>query len=130
MLFLLRLAFWILLICLLLPGTREDNRRLMSSAERTVSDVRGFCQRNPEVCEDARVSLTLMLSRLKNGAELVQTWLAEEAGRTQSLSPSAAPAQIQQSPRPQQQPTRVVPKWQDSLMPADKQVPWRGPSQL
>ncbi len=101
MLFLLRLAFWILLICLLLPGSREDNRRLMNSAERTVSDMRGFCQRNPEVCEDARVSLTLMLSRLRSGAEIVQTWLAQNAtdeGADGTAAPT--PAESQQAPRP------------------------------
>jgi Family of unknown function (DUF5330) len=128
MLFLLRLAFWILLICLLLPGSHEDNRHLINSAERTVNDVRGFCQRNPEVCEDARISLTLMLSRLRNGAELVQTWLAQykkETDDTSTLPP--APAQSQPSPA---QPPRLLPKWQDSLNPADKQVPWQGPARL
>jgi hypothetical protein len=64
MLFLLRLAFWIMVICLLLPGSREDNRRLIVSAERTVSDMRGFCYRNPDVCEDVRLSITAMLVRL------------------------------------------------------------------
>ena len=58
MLFLLRLAFWIMLVCLLLPGSREDNRRLMSSAEKTFEDVRGFCGRNPQVCDDARTTMT------------------------------------------------------------------------
>ena len=52
MFFLLRMAFWLMLICLLLPGSSEDNRRLITSAEKTVNDVRGFCQRNPQVCDD------------------------------------------------------------------------------
>jgi hypothetical protein len=129
MLFLLRMAFWIMLICLLLPGSHDDNRRLMNSAERTVSDMRGFCQRNPEVCDDARASLTLMLSRLRTGAELVQTWLAEEAGRTQDHGPAGQQAPLQILPAPATAP-RLVPKWQDSLNPADRQLPWRGPSPL
>jgi Family of unknown function (DUF5330) len=123
-LFILRLAFWILLICLLLPGSHDDNRRLINSAERTVSDVRGFCQRNPGVCEDARLSLTIMLSRLRSGADYIQTWLARNAARER---PSAAPYPAGPSSG---QPPRLVPKWQDSLNPADKQVPWRGPSSL
>jgi hypothetical protein len=134
MLFLLRLTFWVLLICLLLPGSREDNRRLMNSAERTVSDVRGFCQRNPDVCEDARITMTSLLTKLKNGAELVQTWLAVEAKDGEAGAAPSAPAAPQESqPAPKGaagQPLRLVPRWQDSLNPADKALPWRGPAQL
>jgi Family of unknown function (DUF5330) len=132
MFFLLRMAFWILLICLLLPGSREDNRRLMSSAERTVSDVRGFCQRNPEVCEDARLTLTAMLSKLKNGAEIVQTWLARgEVNGGEAGAASSQPPPFAEPPgswRGQQ--LHMIPKWQDSLKPDDRQVPWRGPAHL
>ncbi len=127
MMFLLRFAFWTLVICLLLPGQPGDNQRLLSSAERTVHDVRGFCQRNPEVCDDARVIMTSMLTKLKTGAELVQTWLAEdrtkgkEAGGILSGQPAAKGAG---------EPLRAVPKWEDSLNPSDKEMPWHGPARL
>jgi hypothetical protein len=80
MFFLLRLAFWVMLICLLLPGSHEDNRRLITSAEQTVNDARAFCQRNPQVCDDIRMSMTALLSRFRSGAELLQTWLAQQSG--------------------------------------------------
>ena len=83
MFFLLRLAFWVMLICLLLPGSHEDNRRLITSAEQTVNDVRGFCQRNPQVCDDMRMSMTALLSRFRSGAELLQTWLAQQSGESE-----------------------------------------------
>ncbi len=133
MLFLLRLAFWVLLICLLLPGSREDNRRLMNSAERTVSDVRGFCQRNPDVCEDARITMTSLLTKLKAGAELVQTWLAAETKDGEAGAAPSAPASPPGQPLAKGasgQPLQLVPRWQDSLNPVDKQLPWRGPAQL
>ncbi len=133
MLFLLRLAFWTLVICLLLPGSREDNRRLMNSAEKTVSDVRGFCQRNPEVCEDARVTMTSMLTKLKSGAELLQTWLAPDQpkGGDEGGTSLGSPAPADSAPaKGTSQPPRLVPRWQDSLNPADKQMPWRGPAHL
>ena len=79
MLFLLRLAFWILVICLLLPGAPQDNQRILTSAQRTVADVRGFCARNPDVCNDARSSMTIMLAKLKSGVDLLQTWLSRNA---------------------------------------------------
>ncbi len=76
MMFLLRLTFWIMVVCLLLPGSREDNKRLISSAEKTVDDVRGFCGRNPQVCDDARATMTSIVSRLRSGTELLQIWLS------------------------------------------------------
>jgi Family of unknown function (DUF5330) len=133
MMFLLRLAFWILVICLLLPSSPGDNRRLMSSAERTVSDVRGFCQRNPDVCEDMRITMTSMLAKLKNGAEAIQAWLAhnDKSGEGSGIAPSArAKAEGQTPSKGLRQPPRFMPDWQDSLNPADKQMPWRGPAHL
>ncbi len=132
MLFLLRLAFWILVICLLLPGPPQDNRRLLVSAEKTVNDVRGFCVRNPDVCEDARVTATALLAKLKNGADLLQAWLARDgakgapAGGIYSDQPT--PANPLPAPRGADQPIQAVPRWGDSLDPSDKEPPWRGPS--
>ena len=132
MMFLLRLAFWILVICLLLPGSPDENRRLISSAERTVSDMRGFCQRNPEVCEDMRITMTAMLAKLKNGAEFVQAWFAQDDKSRDSggAAAPAAPAEGLAPARGVRQPPRLMPNWQDSLNPADKQMPWRGPAHL
>jgi hypothetical protein len=143
MLFLLRLAFWIMLVCLLLPGSREDNRRLISSAEKTVADVRGFCGRNPDVCEDARTTMATLLSRLKSGTELLQVWLSDEEKKDQTRigetsegrnTPGASPEQepkVQDGSYPAQPvPLRPTPQWRDSLAPGDKQMPWRGPAGL
>ncbi len=133
MLFLLRVAFWILVICLLLPGQPRDNRRLLSSAERTVNDFRGFCERNPEVCEDARVMMTSMLTRLKIGAETMQTWLQQDGTKGTEAGGmfSEQPAPVTQPPvKGTGEPLQAAPKWEDGLKPSDKQIPWRGPVQL
>ncbi len=126
MLFLLRTVFWITLICLLLPGSQDGNRRLISSAEQTVNDVRGFCQRNPKVCEDARIVMTETLSKLRSGAEFLQTWLAKQDAPAEDQ-----PAQEEKGPqrlgRNDHTPPQPVTKWQDSLNSADKEAPWRGP---
>ncbi len=128
MLFLLRLGFWMTLICLFLPSSRDDNRRLIRSAEQTVNDMRGFCQRNPQVCDDVRLSMTSIFARFKSGAELIQTWLAQhdrEAGEQaapERILPGSNRAGLDR-PAPQ-----LVTKWQDSLNTFDKQMPWRGPA--
>ncbi len=134
MMFLLRLVFWITLICLLLPTSREDNRRIISSAEQTVSDVKGFCQRNPRVCDDARVTMTAVLAKLRSGTEMLQSWLSQKDKRSEVPASQSASASRDDAPRPQgagePQPLKPVTKWQDSLNPADKQVPWHGPQRL
>ncbi len=134
MMFLLRLAFWILVVCLLLPSDRDDNRRLMTSAGRTFSDVRGFCDRNPDVCQDARAIATSAVSKLRSGAELLQVWLApEQPNPPAAVSPDAkAPAAADASPKVEATPAppKLTPKWQDNLSPPDKQVPWRGQARL
>ena len=143
MMFLLRLTFWIMVVCLFLPSSREDNKRLISSAEKTVDDVRGFCGRNPQVCDDARAMTTSIISRLKSGTELLQNWLSSsdknnhnrtsEADPSSDLpSPPAEPVvRYQSSDYPAQQTvTKVAPQYRDSLNPMDKQVPWQGPSRL
>jgi hypothetical protein len=127
MFFLLRVAFWITLIWLLLPGSHENSQRLISSAEQTVNDVKGFCQRNPQVCENARLGMTELLSKLRSGAEMFQGWLARQE---RSVDEQPTPA-IERGPRKVGRYDQAVPqpvtKWQDSLSSADKQVPWRGP---
>ena len=57
MFFLLRMSFWLALVCVLLPGG-GDNKALsqidpvsaVSAAGAAMSDMRGFCDRQPEAC--------------------------------------------------------------------------------
>ncbi|MFY9639925.1 MAG: DUF5330 domain-containing protein [Rhodomicrobium sp.] len=131
MMFLLRFAFWILVICLLLQPA--DNQRLLSSAERTVHDVRGFCERNPEVCDDASVIMTSMLTKLKSGAELMQYWLAQNGSKGRAggtVTEETAPANGQPAAKSAGEPLRAAPEWEDSLNPSDKEMPWHGPARL
>jgi Family of unknown function (DUF5330) len=58
MFFLLRMAFWIGVVCVLLPGgskstspdTQIDATQAATLAGAAVSDVRGFCDRQPDAC--------------------------------------------------------------------------------
>ncbi len=135
MLFLLRLFFWIMLICLLLPSSRDDNRLLLTSAGRTVNDMQGFCYRNSELCADASTTASLIVSKLRNGAELIEAWLsgtrtnfeARNGGQAFYAPPRADPWRRPPAGDGITQPPRLVPKWQDSLSRTDRQVPWRGP---
>lgn len=134
MMFLLRLAFWLMVICLILPSSREENRRLMSSAERAVSDVRSFCERNPAVCEDAQSAFTNFLTKIKTGAEVLETWMgASEAKIMDRLDvpPASSPdSGVNRGGSPPVSPLQPLPRWGNSLAPGDKRPPWRDPARL
>jgi len=58
MFFLLRMAFWLGVVCVLLPSgakstspdAKIDATQAMSLASAAVSDARGFCARQPDAC--------------------------------------------------------------------------------
>lgn len=58
MFFLLRMAFWLGVVCVLLPGGTKsdapganiDAVQAVTLASAAVSDVRGFCERQPDAC--------------------------------------------------------------------------------
>src|SRR5471030_3122807 len=59
MFFLLRMAFWLTVVCVLLPGggtksnspeAQIDATQAASMAGAAVSDMRGFCERQPDAC--------------------------------------------------------------------------------
>jgi len=58
MFFLLRMAFWLGVVCVLLPSgskttspeSQIDASEAVTLASTAVSDVRGFCERHPDAC--------------------------------------------------------------------------------
>jgi len=58
MFFLLRMAFWLGVVCVLLPSSTKsaspdaqiDAKQAATLAGAAVSDVRGFCERQPDAC--------------------------------------------------------------------------------
>jgi hypothetical protein len=68
MFFLIRMAFWLCVVCVLLPsGTKSaspdaqiDATQAVTLASAAVSDVRGFCERQPDACvTGGRVAVAL-----------------------------------------------------------------------
>jgi len=58
MFFLLRMAFWLSVVCVLLPSSTKstlpdaqiDASEAVTLASAAVSDIRGFCERRPDAC--------------------------------------------------------------------------------
>ena len=51
---LLRTAFWVVVIILLLPTNHDDQKKAYSLAKATVGDISSFCDRNPGTCHQGQ----------------------------------------------------------------------------
>lgn len=85
--FLIRTAFWLSLLILLLPtgeqpGSTDKSASLgvgdmYGAAEATYSDLSSFCERNPKVCDNGRNAWDTFEKKAKYGAQMVYRYLRE-----------------------------------------------------
>ncbi len=130
MFFLLRMAFWLSIVLILLPSggaqrspsTNEVGAGdALTAATETVHDLRGFCAREPNACTVGSELATTIGYRARAGAKMLYDLLTEALGpqETGSLtgntgrSEPAKPASREAS--------------QNTLTPADLAPVWRGP---
>lgn len=125
MMFLIRTAFWLSILLLVLPlssfkgdGPSEQDRAsidamsALAAAGATVSDVRGFCERQPGACDVGSQALKVLSERAQIGAAMVQDYLKTDP---KAASPATAAA-------------AKVPASRDTLTSADRKPSWRGPA--
>jgi hypothetical protein len=125
MFFLLRVAFWLGLVLVLLPsgGTQPAPKvqvsasEAMTAASAAVSDMRHFCDRQPQACSIGSQAAVAIGHRAQAGAKMLYEFLNEQLGPTDTGSVSAARA-----PLPQARPS------QHTLTPSDVAPAWRGPA--
>ena len=97
--FLIRTAFWLSVIILLLPAEESstgpqqaaqanvDATSVISAARSTVSDISGICERSPDVCQTGGAALDTFVKKARYGAGLVSRAIW---GDTYSPQPSRA----------------------------------------
>jgi hypothetical protein len=101
MFFLLRCAFWIGLVLLLLPidtGSDESQTAGISpvkaffAAQSTISDLSGFCDRNPETCATGGQAIARIGEKAKVSAKILVDYMDADGtlvtGATGTLSAS------------------------------------------
>ena len=54
MMFLVRSAFWLVLLLVLIPTDAEQQKNMFEMAQTAVADIRGFCVRNPATCDSGQ----------------------------------------------------------------------------
>lgn len=134
MFFLLRMAFWLGLVLVLLPsGTARRAPQAevgaadaLSAASATVHDLKGFCAREPNACSVGSHIATSMGYRARAGAKMLYEFLTEalapqETGSLAGNMKSAQPgkAAIQRDSQNTLTPGDLAPAWRGS--PADSE---------
>ncbi len=125
MMFLIRTAFWLSVAILLLPTPASQQAgepkvgpaQAVSAATAAVSDMRGFCTRQPEACEVGSQALTQFGYKAQASAkwlyELISAKMAPERASPAAAEPSAPAAEVTPS--------------QHTLTPNDVAPAWHGP---
>lgn len=136
MFFLLRMAFWLTVVLALLPtgssqpkaGTPQvDAVDAVIAAGAAVSDVGGFCDRQPEACKVGAQAAVAIGQRAQAGAVMVYDFIHERMARGETGSVPEAkvvPAALTQATAKRTPPP--FPGSQTTLKASDLEPTWQG----
>jgi hypothetical protein len=122
MFFLLRVAFWLCVVLILLPIGRADEPapanqvgpvEAVSAASAAISDFGGFCDRQPGACAVGSQAAATIAHRAQAGAKMLYEFLTEKFASRDGASAGTR---------------RPAPSSQHTLTPADLTPSWRGPA--
>jgi hypothetical protein len=128
MFFMLRMAFWLGVVCVLLPGggktpdTNIDAAQALTLAGAAVSDMRGFCDRQPEACVTGGKVANAISQKAEAGARTIYNFV------TTKLSDKSVPAQTAAADKPT---LKIVPAAAHGTLTATDLAPaWHPPVPL
>jgi len=128
MFFLLRMAFWLGLVLVLLPtGKSTDDDKsptvstgdAVSAAAAAVSDMSQFCVRQPAACEIGGQAATVIGHRAQAGARKVYQMITDKKNPDQTGSIGQVPELASA--------TGSTPPSQDTLTLTDRSIGWQPP---
>jgi hypothetical protein len=120
MFFLIRVCFWLGIVLVLLPSGEYQPKKsapaigaadAIGAATAAMSDMTGFCQRQPEACEVGGKAAVALGERAQAGARLLFDVISEKMAPAQTGS-----VKIDR-----------LPGSQDTLNEADRELQWRAP---
>lgn len=118
MFFLLRVAFWLSIVVVLLPSGPKTSPNApdvstleaISAAQAALNDARGFCAREPGACAVGAQALHVFGQKAQNGAKMLYEFLSSKADPKLD-EPTGS------TPRP----------GRDTLTAEDRVAPWLAP---
>jgi hypothetical protein len=129
MFFLLRMAFWLGLVLILLPSGSSQQPQggqvaasdAISAASATVGDLRQFCARQPDACTVGSHVASQLGSRAQAGARMLYEFVTGSMkGKDGANTSSARPVKPADG-------AMADKDSQNTLTPADLAAPWHGP---
>jgi hypothetical protein len=129
MFFMLRMAFWLGLVLVLLPreNTPESGKlpqigasEAVSAASAAVSDMSQFCKRQPAACEVGGQAATVIGQRAQEGARKLYQIITDKkaSDHTGSIgAPDDPDAALAAAPRDTLTPDDMVTEWRATPMP-------------
>jgi hypothetical protein len=120
MFFLVRVAFWLGIVLVLLPSGDYQSKNAapaigaadaIGAATAAVSDMSGFCHRQPEACEVGGQAAVALGQRAQAGARFLFDVISEKMVPAQTGSVRGD----------------RLPGSQDTLTEADRELQWRAP---
>jgi Family of unknown function (DUF5330) len=107
MFFLLRMAFWLCVVCVLLPsggsqtsdpGAQIDAKQAVTLASAAVTDARGFCDRQPDACQVGGSLVVALGHKAEAGARTLYQFISaklsepsEPAGKSGTTAAKVVP---------------------------------------
>jgi hypothetical protein len=92
--FLVRAAFWLSLLILLLPTDERPQARLSGTATAAVEQAATFCERNPSTCAAGAELWALYLKKaefaLQLATKLVSDWMASGGAKHPAMGSDPA----------------------------------------
>src|SRR5262245_57494652 len=120
--FLIKAAFWLSIVVMLLPSGEKTapapevgTADAVSAATAAVSDMRRFCSRQPDACTVGSQAATVFGQKAQAGAKMLYDFLSDRAGPNETGSVAAKPER------------GGAPRSQHTLTPEDLAPAWRGP---
>jgi hypothetical protein len=133
MFFLLRMAFWLGLVLILLPSGSSQRvpasevgaSDAISAASATVGDLRQFCQRQPDACTVGSQVATTLGYKAQAGAKMLYDFLTDalapkETGSVASSASHQGKSAMDKSAQDKSS--------QNTLTPADLSPAWHAPA--
>lgn len=127
MFFLIRTAFWLSIVIMLLPTPDSMKTeggvgatQAISAASATMSDMKQFCVRQPEACDIGSQALSQFGRKAQASAKWLYELLGEKLGNEQTAAVSRGPKESAKA-------APDVDSSQNTLTASDTSPGWRGP---
>ena len=112
---LIRTAFWLGLVVLILPTDQQQQARLMTTASAAVERVSTFCNRNVSTCATGAQVWATFVKKAEFGFHMAMDLISKRGERRDGDAPAAIKVQ-----------TQPVTPQRGTLKPGDLQPAWRG----